>query len=454
MRPNILMIMADQFRTDSLTGKGGGVETPNIDRILNQGMWFSEAACTAPLCTPSRASLATGKYPCHCGVMVHDADLPKSETTYYQLLRESGYRVGVVGKTDLHKTSRYLGRNAPLPVMYHLGFTDVMETEGKLNAAMVKRDEQGNVCIQGPYQKLLSESGNLESFAADYMERLINRPAWYVEKSPIPDEYFQDAIIGRMACDYLETVDDDVPWHLMISFVGPHNPWDPPGYALERVKDQYYPHPPVDTMEGKPEWIRKRAAKQGKDMTPKELEHVKSHYAASVSVIDEWVGCVLDMLEERNLSDNTVIVFCADHGELLGDHGLFHKTAMYEGALRIPLVIRTPEMKEGSVSYELAELSDLAPTFLDLAGVAYNADAMDAKTLLPLLQGRKEPLRSCQMSELRNMMMLYDGRYKWIRNFNDSDELYDLEMDPDELHNIIRNHPEIIKRLQRYTFRQ
>lgn len=101
-RPNILLIMADQFRKASLTGQGDGIETPNLDRLLAQGTLFPNAACTSPLCVPSRASLATGKYPHRCGVVTADDNLPRDQVTYYQLLRKAGYRVGLVGKTDLH----------------------------------------------------------------------------------------------------------------------------------------------------------------------------------------------------------------------------------------------------------------------------------------------------------------------------------------------------------------
>ena len=96
-QPNILFIMGDQFRTASLSGMGDGIRTPNIDRIRKNGMFFREAACTAPLCTPSRASLATGKYPHNCGVTVHDANLPLDQKTYYQMLVKAGYRVAVAG---------------------------------------------------------------------------------------------------------------------------------------------------------------------------------------------------------------------------------------------------------------------------------------------------------------------------------------------------------------------
>lgn len=179
-------------------------------------------------------------------------------------------------------------------------------------------------------------------------------------------------------------------------------------------------------------------------------------YAASVEVVDQWVGRLLDILERRGLKDNTVVIFCADHGEMLGDHGLLEKKVMYEASVRVPLVISAPWMTSRTDSDALAQLMDLAPTCLDLAGASWDEREMDARSLLPLLRGENgeeaQP-HKVQISELLNSLMIYDGRYKWIRNWNDTDELYDLRSDPQELHNIFDERPEIIQRLRAYTFR-
>lgn len=452
-RPNFLFIMADQFRTRSMTGLGDGIETPNIDRIRQKSVWFSQAACTSPLCTPSRASLATGKMPSHCGVMEHDADLPLDEVTYYQLLRRAGYRVGVAGKTDLHKKVRFLGRK-PLPVIYHLGFTESRETEGKMNSAWFDQDPDGTIRPWGPYQQFLEkvDPGAIVKLCADYRDRLRNKPTYYAAPSVLPANEFLDAYIGREACDFLSTIDDDAPWHYFVSFAGPHNPWDPPKEEIDKLGDKTYPPTPTDSMAGKPNWVKKRAKVSSHGMTAKALNNTKLHYDGAIQVIDHWIGQMLDILEQRGLIDNTVILFAADHGEMMGEHGLFAKTTMYEGALRIPMVAHLPGMESASTSSAPAMLMDLAPTILDLAGVTYDRSLMDARSLLPILEGKETKLRDAQISELRNTMMVFDGRYKWIRNWNDLDELYDLEADPDELYNIADGHPEIVAALKKHTF--
>lgn len=453
VHPNILFIMADQFRTRSMTGTGDGIETPNIDRIRQKAVWFSRAACTAPLCTPSRASLATGKMPSHCGVLEHDADLPLDQITYYQLLRRAGYRVAVCGKTDLHKKVRYLGQR-PLPVIYHIGFTESRETEGKMNSAWFDRDADGTIRPWGPYQQFLEKAdpGAVVKLREDYLDRLRNKPTYYAAPSVLPADEFLDAYIGREACDFLEHIDDDAPWHFFVSFAGPHNPWDPPQEELDKLGNKTYPQTPRDTLEGKPDWVKKRAAKSSSGMTDADLNNTKLHYDGAIQVIDRWIGRMLDVLERRGLMENTVILFSADHGEMMGEHGMFAKTTMYEGALRIPMLVHLPGMESAAVSAAPAMLMDLAPTILDLAGVTYDRSAMDARSLLPVLEGRDEPLRDAQISELRNTMMVCDGRYKWIRNWNDLDELYDLDSDPNELHNIIADHPEMVTALKKFTF--
>ena len=456
-RLNILMIMADQFRLTTLDGMGDKIPTPNIKRIMDKGLVFTQSCCACHLCTPSRAALATGKYPSRCGVPVHDAVLPPEQATYYQALRRAGYRVGMAGKSDLHKADQYCGKG-DMPSMYHYGFTDPFETEGKMNSAWFKRGEDGAIRPNGPYQHYLVERdpARLEALNADYKSYMREKRRFYAEPSVLPDEDFLDNFIGRAACDWLERVEDDVPWHYFVSFAGPHNPWDPPRENYEHFKDARLPPPIADDFTGKPAWVKQRAAQETGGMTAQQALNVRRCYAASVEVVDQWVGRLLDILERRGLKDNTVVIFCADHGEMLGDHGLLEKKVMYEASVRVPLVISAPWMTSRTDSDALAQLMDLAPTCLDLAGASWDEREMDARSLLPLLRGENgeeaQP-HEVQISELLNSLMIYDGRYKWIRNWNDTDELYDLRSDPQELHNIFDERPEIIQRLRAYTFR-
>ena len=453
---NFLFLMADQFRNTTLEGMGDNIKTPGLRRLMDQSVVFTRAACTCPLCTPSRASLATGRYPSRCGVPIHDAVLAPEQPTFYQALRDGGYRVGIVGKTDLHKRQNYCGPKGDLPVMYHYGFTDPVETEGKMNSAWVGRTESGSLYPMGPYQKFLLEKDPelMQRLERDYRSYMRQKPRYYAQPSVLPPDLFLDDFIGAQALAWLNEHDGTgAPWHLTVSFAGPHNPWDPPQPDYDAVGSGPWPAPIAADMAGKPAWIRARAAQQTSGMTEADLQQVKRCYAGSTRVVDRWVGRLLDWLETTGHMKDTVIIFCADHGELLGDHGLLEKSAMYEGCLRIPLVIHTPNMQARRDCDALAELMDLAPTCLDLAGLTWDQSQMDARTLTPLLRGGDEPLRPVQRSELHNCTMLFDGRYKWIRSYNDMDELYDLQNDPQELCNIFEAHPEIIERFKPYSFR-
>ena len=280
------------------------------------------------------------------------------------------------------------------------------------------------------------------------------KPRYYAQPSVLPDEVFLDTFIGEKSLEWLNEHDNTgAPWHLTVSFAGPHNPWDPPKEDYDAVGDTLWPDPIPNDMEGKPAWIRRRAAQQTGGMTQADLQQVKRCYAGSVRVIDRWIGKLLDWLETSGHKDDTIVIFCADHGELLGDHGLLEKSCMYEGCLRIPLLVHLPGMTQRRDSDALAELMDLAPTCLELAGADWNRREMDAVSLVPVLNGSTEPLRPVQRSELHNCTMLFDGRYKWIRSYNDTDELYDLETDPQELHNVINEHPEVLNRMRPYSFR-
>ena len=454
--PNFLFLMADQIRNTSLDGMADGICTPNLRRLMDQSVLFTRAACTCPLCTPSRASLATGRHPSRCGVPIHDAVLAPEQSTFYQALRDGGYRVGIVGKSDLHKRQNYCGPRGDLPVMYHYGFTDPVETEGKMNSAWYGKNADDSLYPMGPYQKFLLEKDPelMLRLEQDYRSYMRKKPRYYAEPSVLPPDCFLDDFIGEQALNWLQEHDGTgAPWHLTVSFAGPHNPWDPPRPDYEAVGDGPWPDPIPDDMEGKPAWIRQRAAEQTGGMTEADLQQVKRCYAGSIRVIDRWVGKLLDWLEQSGHSQDTVVLFCADHGELLGDHGLLEKSAMYEGCLRIPLMIHTPNMRVRRDSDALAELMDLAPTCLELAGLSWDERQMDARSLVPVLQGADTPLRPVQRSELHNCTMLFDGRYKWIRSYNDTDELYDLENDPQELHNVIGEHPEVIERFKPYSFR-
>ncbi|SDD04085.1 choline-sulfatase [Paenibacillus sp. UNCCL117] len=453
--PNILMIMMDQFRADWLSCAGTDfVQTPNIDRIAARGIRFEKASCNSPVCGPSRCSLAAGLYPHRLGNLENFVNYPEDQPTYYQELRKAGYRVGIVGKSDLHKGDHNYGLNGDIPFMYHLGFTDPHETEGKMNAAFRRNalmnfelDPDKDSHIAGPYQSYLREQGLLTAFVEDYRKRFTEWKYYNAWPSPLPAEHFHDSYIGRKSCEFLERASGETPWHLFVSFVGPHDPWDAPAEYVDAFPKKTFPASIQDDLAGKPEWVKNKVKKQTGGMSEQELNKVKRHYGAAIQLIDDWVGHILDTLERKGLSDQTVIIFCADHGEMMGDHGLFQKSTMYEGALRIPLIIADPRESNRGESQALVELVDLHPTILELAGVEYRPGRLDGRSIVPLLKSEAAEHKALQLSELTHTRMVFDGRYKLIENHNDGNELYDLQEDPHELTNLFKAHPEISQQL-------
>ncbi len=437
-RPNVLFIMDDQHRYDYLGCVGAEfLQTPNLDRLARSGVRFSHCITNSPVCAPARIGLATGLQPCHVGALDNRAFLPLSVPTYYQRLRDHGYRVGCIGKLDLAKPDHYNGRHGDRPWVYSWGFTHPEECEGKMHAG-------GSAEPRGPYNFYLQQKGLLQKFHRDYVERA--RKGWTVGASwdsVLPTEDFEDVYIGRRAAEWIENVPDDFPWHYFVSFVGPHDPFDPPAEYADLYREAEVPDPIQDDMEDKPDWVRGRAGAA----EPAGIRQTRRQYCGSIAAIDDQVGRMLDALDRRGMMDNTYIVFTSDHGEMLGDHGLYAKSVAYEAALRVPLIVAGPDIPAEKTSDALVELIDLNPTVCELAGLPPQ-EGIDARSLVPLLQGEHQEHRAEAVSCIRNFRCIRTARYKLIDNHGGPDELYDLEEDPCELNNVAAAHPRIVRDLR------
>jgi choline-sulfatase len=438
MLANILFIMDDQHRHDYLGSAGVYfLQTPHLDRLAARGVRFTQCTTNAPVCAPSRIGLASGLHPGRLGCLDNSGRLPLGTTTYYQRLRDSGYRVGCVGKLDLRKSDGYNGRYGDRPYAYSWGFTHPEECEGKMHAG-------SSATPIGPYTHYLEEKGQLQNFHADYQQRSATSFVTDCRDSVLATEDFEDAYIGRRAAEWIEAVSEDFPWHYFVSFVGPHDPFDPPTEYGERYRDAPVPPAIADSLEGKPEWVKQRSF----DLSADEIARTRRQYCAATQLIDDQIGLILDALERRGQLDNTYIIFASDHGEMLGDHGLYTKSAAYEASLRVPLIIAGPDIARGRVSDALCELIDLNATICEFAGLAPQ-QGIDARSLAPVLRGETDEHRQETVAELRNFRCVRTATHKYIHNYNDTNELYDLEKDPDELHNIAGDAPDLVADLAR-----
>ncbi len=436
-RPNVLFLMADQYRHDYLGCAGAGyVRTPNLDRLAAQGVRFTQCVTDCPVCAPARIGLATGLRPSRLGSLDNASYLPLSTPTHYQRFRDHSHRVGCVGKLDLAKPSHYNGRYGDRPCVYAWGFTHPEECEGKMHAG-------SSPTPIGPYTHYLQGRGLLQHFHEDYQAR--RQRGWIVgasHDSVLPGDAFEDAYIGRRAAEWIARVPDDFPWYLFVSFVGPHDPFDPPTDYAEHYRGAQMPPPIPAELQDKPRWVRARRVEASEE----DVVVARRQYCGAIELIDDHVGLILEALEARGELENTYIVFSSDHGEMLGDHGLYTKSVPYEASLRVPLIIAGPGIPSGRTCAALVQLMDLNPTLCELVDIPAQ-QSIDAQSIVPLVLGKRGEHRTELVGMIRNWRCLRTHDHKLIQNDNDVTELYDLVADPEERVNIAHSRPELVRDL-------
>ena len=440
-KPNVLFIMSDQHRYDYVEtheNAPDALNTPNIRRIAEMGVNFPYCTVNAPVCAPSRIGLASGIQPSRLGSLGNGSFYPTSIPTYYQQLRDHGYRVGCVGKLDLAKPDGYNGRYGDRPRTYNWGFTHPEECEGKMHAG-------SSATPIGPYTHYLQEKGLLEKFHQDYRNRR-SSGGWIINgsyDSVLPTEDFEDSYIGRRSTEFIKNIPDDFPWHLFVSFVGPHIPLDPPTEYGDKYRQADMPSPIIDNMEDKPDWVKNRTV----NITPEEVTITRQQYCAATELIDDQIGNMLEALEERGMLDNTYIIYSSDHGEMLGDHRLYSKSLAYEASLRVPLIVAGPGIDGNRTSNELVELIDVNPTICDLVGVPV-LENIDGQSIGPVVRGETETHRSETVSRLGSFTCIRTHTHKLIDSSDGFIELYNLVEDPDELHNIAETEKKLVEELR------
>lgn len=463
MRPNILFIMTDQFRSDATGLNGGWVRTPNLDRIAGEGVNFTNCFSNSPVCVPARISLATGLYPHNTNVWTNiRCILPDSSLTWTEAIQREGYNMSVFGKTHLH-THTIDDLRTREHVLQSCGFEVIDEIAGPRASAFVMTN----------MTELWQKKGLLERYREDYEERFATRPH-LVRPSTLPLEYYADVYVADRAVEYLESYDRSEPWFCWLSFGGPHEPWDAPEPYASMYDPASMPKaigPPkssvpaasmnrptghLDVLMNNPhakEEYQSRIAPKGKpythypDFLPGEIESMRANYAGNITLIDDQIGRVLHLLEERGELENTVIAFTSDHGEMNGDHGLIYKENFLNGAVRVPLIVRTPEtLKDPSMQKNcggFAELFDIGPTLVELAGGQIDYRQF-AKSLMPVICGTTESHRSEALSEIWGEHMVADDQWKIVINTDGEPYLlFNVQDDPNEEDNLAGQYPEI-----------
>ena len=431
-RPNILWICTDQQRWDTLSFLGhAGARTPNIDRLAAEGTAFDRTYCQSPICTPSRASFLSGKYPIAHRVQRNGNEgFPDDIVLVPRLFRDAGYRTGLIGKLHLSRAN---------------GVVEKRPADDGYDEFYWSHHPDPDWAEGHDYHDWLKERG--------VDARAIYDPLRAIGPGVAAEDH-QTTWAGERAKGFMRR-HEGRPWFLSINLFDPHPPFDPPASHLARFDRAEMPGPAfaptdldhqrrlhevdqqarvaVDPRRGDPdsplyEPPRPRQAGANHDTPPETYDGklVRACYHAMIALIDDMVGELMAVLDETGQRRDTIVLFMSDHGELLGDHGLIYKGCrFYEGLVRVPMIVSWPgQVREGVVSEALVELVDLPQTLLEAAGLA-EGEGMQGKSLWPLLTGAvpagsHKPYVLCEYFDALGLpdprhtrgSMYFDGRWK------------------------------------------
>jgi arylsulfatase A-like enzyme len=424
-QPNIVFIIADQLRADFLGCYGATfVETPNIDSLAQDGVYYTRAYSASPICVPARASLLTGMNAIKNGVTSNGQWLrPDLHTygihTWPEQLAARGYYTAAIGKMHFY----------PWDASHGFRYRVAAEDKRWIHV----RDDYYHFLRQDGYRKY---HGNEHDGYFENRGAILNRLPW---------THSVDHFVGQEAAKFIRTYGEETPFAAMISFPGPHCPYDPNQEFLAEIDPAAMPTP-IPAVEADSGRLRQqnihgnRQAWNGVDYTEFTDAHkqkIRAHYAASVAQIDYEVGQILDALRERGLLESTIILFTSDHGDYLGDHDLIGKGSFYEGSIHVPLIVRLPDGGDASTWTDLVELGDITATILAAAGCDL-PDYMDSIPLPALGLPQRSP-RTQVVGMTSGGWMLYDGVWKLVKYATGDIHLFNLAEDPTEQRNRIHD---------------
>ncbi|GAB3450795.1 sulfatase family protein [Actinophytocola sediminis] len=435
MARNVLVIQADQFRADCLGVAGNpDVRTPNLDRLAADGVRYRNAYCPFPVCTPSRYSLMSGLHVRQHGGWDNHCTLAPGIETFPKALRRAGYQTAAVGK--MHFTPTYLD----------VGYDH-----------MALAEQHGPGRYEDDYHRELVVAGlaPLTDLYDQEREFRAQAPPSYWDtygsgRSNLPQEWHSTTWIGRRARRVLAGWSDAGGQLLHVSFIKPHHPFDPPA-GWDDAYDPAALTPLPGWTDAVPAADR-RHRREYFDYEPLDLprlRQVMAHYYATISHLDHEVGRLLDLLRQRGLYDDTLIVFTADHGEYLGFHHLLLKDGpMYDPVVKVPLLVKFPGRRRGAeASDALVSLIDVAPTILSACGLAA-ATPLPGKDLTDPAAGHDHVFAEDRRHGVAGMART--DRYKLLWSDAAGEALFDLTEDPYEHTNLATDpaHDDVLARLR------
>lgn len=423
-RPNILFLMTDEQKFDTLGCVNPLIKTPNLDKLVENSVFFNNAYCSNPSCVPSRAAIVTGKYPTACQCPTYISILPKDEVTFMAKLQELGYYTAVVGKQHFDASEIYKGYDYECIVDGH--------SPG------------------APYENILAYAEYLKGEGV-YKTKLCDNKLICGSEWIGKIEHHIDYFIGEKGKEWLGAHIDETkqasnpkPWFMTLSFPGPHQPYDCEGTAyadLYDLEDMTLEQSNVGDLETKPPHYKQLNPKAYIDQYDKETyQKTKRSYYANMSLIDEKIGEVIAMLKEKGEYDNTLIIYSTDHGDFMGDFGLVTKAQyLSEGLMHVPLFVKPPikDFKGFRVD-DLVTNIDIASTCLTVAnGADKITDHMENHPYSDYWEQDEVAKRDYLYMEAHDIKGVIEHGIKVLyyvdRQYG---ELYDLNNDPTERVNL------------------
>ncbi len=450
-KPNLLFIWTDQQRADTMAVYGNKkIKTPNLNRLAEQCFVFQKAYVTQPVSTPSRSSVMTGLYPHTSGLTHNNVPLPREIPCFPELLNDSEYKIAYMGKWHLGDEV-FAQHGFETWISIEDGYTDYFYEDRDRSA----RSDYHHWLVGKGYQPdRMEENKFSRNFAAS-----------------LPLEHCKPKFLEEKACKYLDAVGDD-PFILYVNFLEPHSPYTGPFNDLhppESINLSGNFHDSLDDRDP----LRYRLQRERNIATygpdEKEFRSLISKYWGLVSQVDQSVGAILDKLEKLGMAENTIVVYTSDHGDMMGSHKMVTKTVMFEESVRIPFMMRIPQITTEQILIKNRRVSqiDIVPTLLDLLGKNIPA-SLEGKSLVPLLKGKNVPedyvfiewnpadyylkpyedyngSLSVSEDEIRNAIMagtrtvISPDGWKLCLRDTDLNQLFDLNADPLETTNLFND---------------
>lgn len=421
-RPNIILIMADQLNASFLSVYGNHIaQTPHLQALADRGTVFSNAYCNYPICAPSRYSMLSGRMPHSIAAYDNASEFPASIPTVNHYLRELGYHTALSGKMHFVGPDQLHGYEDRLVTdIYPVDFAWVPDwTQGPRNAPT------------GISMRAVIEAGPcIRSLQIDYDEET---------------EYHAQQKLFDLARG-----DRSKPFFLTVSFSHPHSPYTAPEEYWNRYRHEDIDAPrvgplPLEQLDKHSEWLYYSHGRDRFDVHPEHVQNARHSYYGMISYVDDKIGRLMDTLRCTGLADDTLIVFTSDHGEMMGERGMWFKQCFFEGAARVPLIVAGAGWTHRGEVTELASLLDLVPTLLDAATHGNPPELCQPVDGISLRQIANDPDSARDrfvVSEYSDMgvcapcRMVRHGTFKYIYTHGYAAQLYDLATDPDELHNL------------------